>query len=198
MRDRRPAPNEQDEVNVAHDNIMIDLETLGTRPGCSILSIGACEFGAEDIGKQFYKVVNLESCSDWGLKIEPRTTLWWLEQGEDARIALLKAQGQSQPLDIALNELIAAFKWKNKKVWCNGASFDFPILTAAFDAVGLREPWQYWDQMDYRTLKGLVPREVYEKCKVDAGVKHHALMDAIAQAYTTINIMKHLAGGSKK
>ena len=194
MRDRRPAPNEQDEVNVAHDSIMIDLETLGTRPGCSILSIGACEFGIEGIGKQFYQVVNLESCTNWGLKIEPRTTMWWLEQDEEARNALLKGQSQSRPLDIALSELISAFNWKNKKVWCNGASFDFPILEAAFDAVGLRAPWDYWNQMDYRTLKNIVPREVYEKCKVDASVKHQALMDAIAQAYTTINIMKHLAG----
>ncbi len=183
---------------MTHDSIMIDLETLGTRPGCSILSIGACEFGAEDIGKQFYQVVNLESCTDWGLKIEPRTAMWWLEQDEEARSALLKGQSQSRPLDIALSELIAAFKWKNKKVWCNGASFDFPILEAAFDAVGLRAPWDYWNQMDYRTLKSIVPREVYEECKVDAPVKHQALMDAVAQAYTTINIMKHLAGGAKK
>lgn len=41
-------------------DVMVDLETLGTRPGCKILSIGAVEFGVgpdyneDGLGAEFY------------------------------------------------------------------------------------------------------------------------------------------------
>lgn len=172
--------------------IEIDIETLGTRAGCSVLSIGACEFSDKGVGKQFYEVISLESCEQWGLKIDPRTVLWWFGQNDEARKNV--SEGKKVELDIALTSLTAAFDWKGKQVWCNGASFDFPILTAAYDAIGHNVPWEYWAQMDYRTLKALVPRDVYEKVKVEAAVKHNALCDAVAQAETTIQLMRYLSG----
>lgn len=173
--------------------ISIDIETLGTRPGCTILSIGACEFTDKGVGTQFYDGITVESCSQWGLTIEPRTVLWWLEQKDDARQFI--TQGKKSDLDVVLTNLRTAFKWKGKQVWCNGASFDFPILTAAYDAVGQNVPWEYWAQMDYRTLKNFVPRDVYEKFKVEPVVKHNALADAVAQAETTIELLRYLQGG---
>lgn len=170
--------------------IMIDIETLGTRPGCVVLSIGACEFSAKGIGEQFYTAICPQSCVDWGLKIEPRTTLWWMDQSQDARDFITK--GKHVELDLALANFAKAFKWKGKQVWCNGASFDFPILSAAFDAVGKREPWEFWDVNDYRTIRNLVGREVYEAHRVEPTVKHNALADAVAQAETLIGMLKGL------
>lgn len=167
--------------------IMIDIETLGTRAGCVVLSIGAVQFSDKGLGKEFYVSINPESCTEWGLKIEPRTVMWWLEQSQDARDFLIK--GKHVDLDIALAELKSAFKWKGEQVWCNGASFDFPILEAAHDAVGARVPWEYWSTTDYRTLKNIVPREVYEAAKVEPVIKHNALADAIAQAETCTQLL---------
>ncbi len=165
------------------DNIMIDIETLGTRPGCTVLSIGAVDFDEHGVGERmFYEAICPDSCSQWGLTIEPRTVMWWLEQNEAARNMLIKTK--KTPLDIVLGNFKAAFNWKGKRVWCNGASFDFPILTAAFDAVGQSAPWEYWSQTDYRTLKNIVPRDVFEAAKVEAAVAHDALADAMAQAET--------------
>jgi len=47
--------------------------------------------------------------------------------------------------------------------------------------------------MDYRTVKNMVPREIYQTCKVDAAVKHDALADAVAQAKTLMNIMERIS-----
>ena len=171
-------------------SIMIDIETLGVRPGCVVLSIGACEFGPDGLGKGFYASISPESCTNWGLSIEPSTVLWWMEQSQDARDFITKTKHTD--LDYALIDLHSAFKWKGKKVWCNGASFDFPILTAAHNAVGKSVPWEYWACHDYRTIKNIVGREVYEACKVEPSVAHNALADAMAQAQTLINMSKHI------
>lgn len=175
-------------------SIMIDIETLGTKPGCVVLSIGACEFSDKGVSKEFYASINPESCTQWGLTIEPRTVLWWFDQSQDARDFITK--GKRVDLDIALAELKAAFKWKGKNVWCNGASFDFPILTAAHDAVGHNVPWEFWSQNDYRTIKNIVGRDVFEACKVEATVAHNALADAVSQANTLINMAKYLEIGT--
>lgn len=170
--------------------IMIDIETLGTKAGCVVLSIGACEFSDKGIGKEFYGCISPESCTNWGLTIEPRTVMWWMNQSQDARDFITK--GKQEELDTVLDALRAAFKWKGKNVWCNGASFDFPILTAAHDAIGRAVPWEFWNCHDYRTIKNIVGREVYEACKVEASVAHNALADAVAQAQTLINMSKHI------
>ena len=95
-------------------SLMIDIETLGTRAGCVVLSIGACEFSAKGIGEQFYTAICPQSCVDWGLKIEPRTTLWWMDQSQDARDFITK--GKHAELDFALTDFAKAFKWKGKQV----------------------------------------------------------------------------------
>ena len=50
-------------------HVSLDLETLGTRPGCAILSIGAIAFNpsTNTLGPMFYEVVNRASCREIGL-----------------------------------------------------------------------------------------------------------------------------------
>lgn len=173
-------------------NIMLDIETLGTSTNSVILSIGAVEFDNKKLGKEFEIFIDPESCTDHGLVIDARTVMWWFGQDDAARGELLKRKGTS--LDEAVLQLHHAFDWKGKQVWCNGTDFDFPIIANACKAVGVIEPWQYWAKMDYRTLKNLLPRKTYGELKVDATVKHSALADAKAQALTAINILNFLGG----
>ncbi len=57
-------------------HVMIDLETMGNKPGCAILSLGAVDFGQDKdkrwlMGdKTFYRELNLQSCIDAGLHID--------------------------------------------------------------------------------------------------------------------------------
>lgn len=171
--------------------LMIDIETLGTSKNSVILSIGAVQFSDAGVEKNFYVRVDPESCTDWGLQIDARTVMWWLEQSDEARKSL--SAGKANAIDSALDELIAAFKWKDiTEVWANGIDFDFTILEEAMKATGRAVPWPYWAKMDYRTVKNMMPREIYKQCMVENPVKHNALADATAQAATLINMRKHI------
>ncbi len=71
-------------------NVMIDLETLGTRPGSVILSIGAVEFDRDlGLGREFYVELNQASSITAGLTTDDATVDWWLDQ-EDAARDLIK------------------------------------------------------------------------------------------------------------
>lgn len=172
--------------------LMLDLETLGTTPGCVVLSIGAVEFDENDLHGSFHAHIDLESSCKAGLVIEPRTTMWWLEQSSEAQSALLEAE--KFELRETLEAFVDTFDWDGLQVWANGASFDFPILTAAFNAAGIKTPWAYYNECDYRTLKNLVNKQVFNNLRVRPDLAHDALSDAIAQARTTQNILKWLRG----
>jgi len=170
-------------------DIMIDIETLGTKPGCVLLSIGAVEFNNKgEFGKEFEMIIDVENSVAWGLKIEPRTVMWWMEQNQEAR---KKISEPGEGLSEALEAFTKAFSWKNAQVWCNGASFDFPIMEAAFQAVDMKKPWQYYNERCFRTIKGMLSKEKFDSLKVSPKIAHSALEDAKAQALTLVNILKN-------
>lgn len=78
---------------------------------------------------------------------------------------------------------------KDMRPYGNGASFDLSILKAAYDAVGLKAPWKFWDERCYRTIKN-----DYSQIEPDerAGTHHNALDDAKFQALHAIKIRKTL------
>ena len=45
---------------------MLDLETLGNKPGSVIVAIGAVKFGGGEIIDSFYERVDAESCVNLG------------------------------------------------------------------------------------------------------------------------------------
>ncbi len=164
--------------------VMLDIETLGVEPGCVILSIGATD------GKTDFNVhIDVEDSVKQGLIIEPRTTIWWMGQSDEAR-KLISQPGT--PLLSALTLFSKAFDWKNSRVWCNGASFDFPILKAAFSLVGMSLPWPYYSEMDFRTVKNFVTKANFDKVRVKAEVAHDGLADAHAQLATLNKLIDHL------
>lgn len=170
-------------------DVMLDLETMGNGPQAAIVAIGAVEFdpAAQEIGRSFYRVVDLASSVRAGGVMDAGTVMWWLGQSDEARRALLATD------TVTLNEALREFydwagvcaHWKDLRVWGNGAAFDNVILASAYRACGLQLPWQFWNDRCYRTLKALhpgvtVPRE---------GVHHNALDDATHQAKHLLAIL---------
>ena len=174
-------------------HLMLDIETLGVNPGCIVLSIGAVEFSNGVITGRFHAHIDPHSCEEYGLKAEAGTTMWWLAQDQKAQQALLS--GEQHDLDDVLASFIDTFDWKDLKVWANGASFDFPILKAAFEAVDRKLPWAFYNEMDFRTIKGLMPKADFDTMRVRPGVAHDALDDATAQAQTLIKIFELMQQG---
>ena len=163
------------------NHIMLDLETLGTKPGCVILSIGACVFypttgPAEE--KTFYAVLNRDDQLDKDMWVDPKTMSWWKKQNQKA---WKQATARAQPTE---GELKRFLKWwhshRGRFLWSQGSNFDGPLLEALFEAFGANAPWKYHETRDTRT--------VYQMCHVKTGdVKrdgtyHNALDDAIHQA----------------
>lgn len=170
-------------------DVMIDLETLGQRPGCVILSIGAVAFDTDGIGDSLYAVVNTGSCLDAGLTKDPETVAWWDRQNDQAKEVLKLAETSGSTLADCLGtltEFLSRFDLDQVRVWGNGADFDNAILGACYHAVGLKTPWKFYNNRCYRTLKSLRPTVKMER----QGVYHNALDDAISQAKHAIKLME--------
>jgi exodeoxyribonuclease VIII len=178
-------------------HVMIDLETLGRRPGDAIASIAALDFdpaGGDDFfAGEFYRAV---SWQDSGLALEPDTVAWWLGQPAQARIELCEPEGEAWDLPAALRSL-ASYLGEgaddNLVLWCQGASFDFPILGAAYDFFKIERPWSYWQERCARTIRKLAGVPEPERAEAD---KHHALRDAAHQVRCVQAALKALRGGS--
>jgi hypothetical protein len=189
-------------------NIMLDLETWGTTPGCDIRSIGACVFDPHDplphdTWPTFYTACDNPtipgSCNDIGtdskyeLHRDPQTVQWWSEQSDEAQAAF------ADPVD--LREGLLGFTswivnmypgpWDGEitdqiRLWVHGSHFDIPILAAAYAACGLPVPWHYRAPRDTRTIfdaAGIDDHSAWLKQHPGPlGIPHHALDDAICQA----------------
>lgn len=172
-----------------HD-IMVDLETLGTAPGCVILSIGAVafdEFGVSDEG--FYRVVSRGDAEACGLHVDPDTEAWWNDKPAAARAVL------TDPEAMRLKDALNAFTEFTRncadgdygvRIWGNGADFDLGILNAAYKVAGLRSPIRFGGRC-YRTVKN----QYFDLKLVRSGTHHHALDDARSQAEHMVAICRN-------
>jgi len=172
---------------------MLDIETLGVTPGAIILSIGAVEFDESNLGNVFHMGINYEDSVRLGMHVDASTAMWWISQEEAAQAGILHITWNANGLKHVLLAFSEAFKdWKNKRLWCNGAAFDIPIMAAAHKKVDMIVPWRYSNEMDMRTVKGLVGKTTWEQFKEAPTVAHDGLADAISQARTLQRVLKML------
>jgi DNA polymerase III epsilon subunit-like protein len=165
--------------------VMVDIETLGTEPGCAILSVGAVGFDLDGLGFQFHERVDLCSCEEAGLRLDADTVQWWAKQ-DNVRDVL--AGGDD--LETVLAEFVRGVEDADE-VWANSPSFDLAILKAAGEAVGVEMPWAFYQERDFRTLKNL---PVAVELEHD-GTEHDALDDAIHQAERARQTLRRMDDG---
>jgi exodeoxyribonuclease VIII len=180
-------------------HIMIDLETMGTRPNAPIIAIGAVAFqperqhkdGEMELGgilSTFYEVIDLA----WGVRdgavMDPETVIWWLSQSEEARTAVTRRGIEPRIALLRLSDWMREFHIEG--VWGNGASFDNVILSETYGRLGMAAPWKFWQDRCYRTVKNLHPAVTMER----SGTHHNALDDARSQAEHLLAIDR-AAGG---
>lgn len=170
--------------------VMIDCETMGLRPGCAILSIGATTFGPGAKPMRFAQNIDLLSCLLVGLRVDEETQKWWMEQSLEAREAL----SSKTKVGLAFALECLTIYWndvKAEEIWANGPMADVAWLEAAYEAVGQKAPWTYRQVRDYRTLWTLIGEPLGER--VRPAVAHDALEDAVAQAADMERCLKELA-----
>lgn len=127
---------------------------------------------------------------------DPRTAQWWSEQSDEAQTAFDNPVDLREALDRFdhwLQSVAGRGNYSpanqhvlNIRIWSHGASFDPPILAAAYEAVGLPIPWHYRAPRDTRTafdMAGIDDHSTWLKQHPGPlGIAHHALDDSICQA----------------
>jgi DNA polymerase III epsilon subunit-like protein len=164
---------------------MLDLETLGTKAGCAILSIGAVRFGDGQILSEFYTSIDPRSNEEIGMTIDISTLQWWMKQRPEALRAAMSGRTHISDALAQFSGWISSLRLPGDwAIWGNGATFDMPVLDRALFMAGFAPLWTHHQERCYRTLCALDPSEA----RVAPTLAHHALEDARAQALTAMRI----------
>ncbi len=175
-------------------DVMLDLETLSTRPDATILTFGACKFNPyaqEDITQGIYFRINVDEQITLGRHVDDNTIEWWGKQAEDVYAEAFDPNDRIslEQFTQELNRFIVGCDL----IWAQGPVFDIVILENLYRQLGLPCPWQFWQIRDSRTLLSSLgdPRE-----KNKAGL-HNALEDCVSQAQAVQYVFKQ-AGITEK
>jgi hypothetical protein len=169
-------------------DVMLDIETLSTRPWSVILTLGAVKFSPwdEDVDTEsgLYIRPDVDEQLTMDRHVQDETVIWWGTQPEDVREEALGTDGR-----ISINEMLDQlnrFLVGADNIWCQGPAFDIVILENLYRQLNLPCPWQFWQIRDSRTLLSTHgdPRD-----KNKAGL-HNALEDAVSQAQAVQTVFK--------
>ncbi len=162
-------------------HIMLDIETLGTKPGCKLLSIGATTMFTR-APTHFTLRASVKSQDFYELAEDPVTLLWWGTKSQDAQDDAFGGVVDIKSVLIQFYDWLSYLGYTQTGgklyVWAKSPSFDCSILRDISERVGLEVPWSFRNELDVRTIAAIFPL-----INVDpTGVKHSALADAINQA----------------
>ena len=169
-------------------DVMLDIETLSTRPESVVLTIGAVKFDpwGDDVDAEhgLYHRVNVDEQIALGRHVQEETVAWWGKQPADV---FEEAMGENDRVSLDtmcadLNRFLVGVDC----IWCQGPAFDIVILENLYRQLVKPTPWQFWQIRDSRTLFGTHgdPREK------DRKAAHNALMDCYYQAIGVQHIYK--------
>jgi len=172
--------------------VMLDLETLGTRPDCVIMTIGAVKFNPfdtdSDPGPGIYLRMDIEEQLALGRTVDDSTITWWAKQ--DTRVRTEAWEGGDRNSINDLKRELNRFLVGVDDIWTQGPVFDIAILEDLYRSQKWGFPWSFWQIRDSRTLFKVANHRL-ERGRDQA---HNALIDCVYQAqavqkiYRTLNI----------
>ena len=170
--------------------VMLDLETLGTRPDTVILTLGAVKFDPFDSdqepGPGIYMRMDIEEQLALGRTVDDSTIEWWAKQ--DPRV---QAEAFDEGDRTSVNQLhreLNKFLVGVGDIWTQGPVFDIAILEDLYRSQNWGFPWLFWQIRDSRTLFS-VHGDPRQRGRDQA---HNALMDCVYQAEAVQSIYKQL------
>lgn len=167
---------------------MIDIETLGTKPGAAILEICAQTFNPSTsvLGRPLTLEIDLLSSIANGFDCDPETAAWHLKRQNTGHL-------RGIPINhalVRLREFIAAVP--GAEVWAWGMDFERPMLEAACDIAGVTGPlWPFYHGRDARTLWRCV-----FPCEEPTPKLHRATDDVAIQIRDTIRALMAIHTGA--
>ncbi len=163
-------------------DVMIDLETLGTRYNAQIIQIGACFFDRNtgEIGDVFSANVMIDPSEDGKFTTDYDTIKWWFEQSQEARESVMRDPVPLSGVLGGLNQFVRQ-SGPDVMLWSH-ATFDIPILMNAFNVYGIKFAVPFRNMRDLRTLMDLSYADRDFPKRERTGIHHNALDDAQFQA----------------
>lgn len=175
--------------------VFLDLETLGRGHDALILSCGVAVSNSNgpklnlmstelfpSIGQQLAK----------GRKIEYETVKWWATESPPA-YPFKHPEEKRLHLNNLCSEILSRTNGVDE-IWSNSPSFDLAILRHLFHSIGFSEPWPFYKERDFRTLKSIFRKE-YEGFKLNYAVggqgyaPHSALFDVDFMAHFAMGVL---------
>ena len=167
---------------ITDHGIMVDIETLSTDMNATIVQLAAVKFNLDKGIHDSFMVNILPEPKKYNTHVSKSTLEWWMKQPKEVRMSWQKDQ-------VELPEALTKFNaWLDKfpKSWmyCNGLSFDFPVIRWAYSQTGLKQNWDYWKEVDSRTINSLFDY------RLPPGNTHNALDDVTHQANHLLKLFK--------
>lgn len=160
-------------------HIIVDLETLDTRPTAYAWEIAAVHINKGEVTSLlFNSSIGHKTGSIWRTEsIDTRE--WTAKQGNLP--AAIRATNEGRPVSQVMAEFILWLtQFDNPMLWSWGKDFDFPILNMHADHLGMKLPYSYSNVHCIRDLWKMQNPNAKESPTRNA--KHRALEDAQAEA----------------
>jgi hypothetical protein len=175
-------------------DMMVDIETLGIKPGSVITSIGAVMFSPTtyEIGNIFHERISVADALMNGFDIDVNTIKWWRQQSKGA-------QEELRGTDFIGNVLsrFRTFIYDNEpeRVWARSPSFDINHLMEATRRFAHLDIISYRQEVDVRTVEHL-GRLLNMNLTYDGDdnlIEHNPVSDCIKQIRTVQEYMQQSA-----
>lgn len=175
-------------------HLMIDIETLDTRPSAVIVSAAGLWFDpdAREQTEAFSLVFDVPMQLANGRTISADTVAWWMQQSYEARKKAFCPEVVSTAGDI--QDSINSAIYNAEHIWANDPDFDCTILR---DYMSYDFKWPFWKHRSMRTIKAMYPDAYSLNGSVypdHAFTAHDPMNDCKKQAWHVMNVYGHAFG----
>lgn len=163
--------------------LMIDIETLGTRPGSVITEIAAAAFIPDtgEIVQIFQTEISTLDALAQGLTTDADTSAWHHRRGTNLNWTAPTLWSALCRLSLFIGQ------YPKARVWAWGMDFERPMLEAAYHLIHAPLPWDYYRSADARTAWALAYPGIKHPHRM-----HDALSDVRAQIRDLTQARNHL------
>lgn len=168
-------------------HFMLDIETLGLKPGCQVLTVACAKFSpfSGKIFNSFYKRIDLDDYKNYNYFIDNNTLTWWNNQNEIVKNEAFttKPRESLRKTFENFNNYIKENIEQNSRIclWSHGKEFDIPIVEKILEDLELPIFWKFWDTRDTRTLYDIANVNLKNFNLTSQWKKHHAMYDVELQ-----------------
>lgn len=173
---------------------MLDIETLGTKPGCPVVQIAVTYMPAlaadepipEGLDAYFTNVIP-EDVRYYS--IEPDTIQFWMKQLFDGKQPF-KGNDSTRESHVE-HELANWCREHPADIWMSrGSGFDFPITENVFNVHNQKAPWSFWQICCTRSFQ-MMAELIGLKWEKPAQA-HNALNDALCESMNVVRLLRKM------